>query len=129
MAWVYVIVCLAVIFYIATAWNVGRMRHRHGIRPPACIGHPEFERAFRVQQNTLEQLAPFLPMVYFFGQLVSPIGAALLGAVWIASRILSMQSYMRDPDRRGPGMVLTLLVLVVLTLGVLVQAVIELARA
>ena len=129
MAWVYLVICLAVIFYIVTAGNVGRLRAKHGILAPCCTGHPEFERAFRVQQNTLEQLAPFLPMVYFFGQLVSPVGAALLGALWIASRILYMRSYMADPLKRGPGMIMTVLTLVALTLGVVAAAVTELVHA
>ena len=129
MAWVYLVIALAVIFYLITVANAGRMRAKHGIEAPACIGHPEFERAFRVQQNTLEQLAPFLPMVYFFGQLVSPIGAAGLGALWIIARMLYMHGYMRDPKRRGPGMVLTGLVLAALTLGVLAAAGLELVGA
>ena len=41
----------------------------------------EFERALRVQQNTLEQLVPFVPMVYLFGLLISPIVAAGLGVL------------------------------------------------
>jgi glutathione S-transferase len=74
MAWVYLVLSLAVIFYVATAAIVGHMRHKHNILAPACAGHPEFERAFRVQQNTMEQIVVFLPMDYFFAQLVSPCG-------------------------------------------------------
>jgi glutathione S-transferase len=129
MPWVYLVLCLAVIFYIATGWTVGRMRHKHNILPPACVGHPEFERAFRVQQNTMEQLVPFMPMDYFFAQLVSPLGAAVLGVVWIGGRLLYMQGYMNDPAKRGPGMIMTMLTTAVLTLGVLVAAVIELVHA
>ena len=129
MAWVYLVLSLAVIFYLATAFFVGHMRHKHNILAPACSGHPEFERAFRVQQNTLEQLVAFLPMDYFFAQLVSPIWAALLGAVWIAGRLLYMQGYMKDAAKRGPGAIMTMLTTALLTLGVLAAAVIELARA
>ena len=129
MAWVYIVLCLAVLFYVFAALNVGRLRRKHGILAPACVGHPEFERAFRVQQNTLEQLVPFLPMAYFFGQLVSPTGAAVVGVVWILGRILYMRDYLRDPAKRGPGMMLTLLMLLLLVFGVLGAAVLELARA
>jgi glutathione S-transferase len=129
MAWVYLVLSLAVIFYVATAAIVGHMRHKHNILAPACAGHPEFERAFRVQQNTMEQIVVFLPMDYFFAQLVSPLWAAVLGLVWLAGRLLYRQGYMKDPAKRGPGMIITMLTTALLTLGVLAAAVIELARA
>ena len=129
MAWVYLVLALAVLLYIGTGWLVGRMRHKHHIMPPACVGHPEFERAFRVQQNTLEQLVAFLPMDYFFAQLVSPIGAAVLGAVWILGRLLYAYGYINNPAKRGPGMIMTGLTTLALTLGVIADVVIELARA
>jgi glutathione S-transferase len=127
MALVYVVLCLALIFYFVTVGAVGRLRHRHNIVAPACVGNLEFERAFRVQQNTLEQLVPFLPALYLFGLLISPLWASLLGAVWIGGRLLYMQGYMKDAARRGPGAIITMLTTVVLTLGVLIEAVIELA--
>ena len=129
MAWVYLGLALAVVFYIGTGWLVGRMRHKHQIMPPACIGHPEFERAFRVQQNTMEQLVAFLPMDYFFAQLVSPLWAAVAAGVWILGRLLYAYGYMNDPAKRGPGMIMTGLVTLALTLGVIVDVVIELARS
>ena len=33
--------------------RVGILRGRHNIRAPAARGHPLFERAYRVQLNTL----------------------------------------------------------------------------
>ena len=129
MAWVYLVLCLAIIFYFVTAGAVGRMRQKHHILAPACVGHPEFERAFRVQMNTLEQLVPFMPMLYLFGLLISPVWAALIGAAWVGGRILYMHGYMNDPAKREPGAIITVLTTAVLTLGVLVEAVIELARA
>jgi uncharacterized membrane protein YecN with MAPEG domain len=128
MAWVYLVLSLAVVFYIGTWWLVGRMRHKHQIMPPACVGHPEFERAFRIQQNTMEQLVAFLPMDYFFAQLVSPLWAAVAGAVWILGRLLYAYGYMNDPAKRGPGMIMTGLTTLALTLGVLADVAVELAR-
>ena len=40
---------------MATVGLVGRMRIKHNILAPATTGHPEFDRAFRVQMNTLER--------------------------------------------------------------------------
>jgi glutathione S-transferase len=129
MAWVYLVICCAVVFYIVATGNVGRLRGKLGVHAPACVGHPQFERAFRVQQNTLEQLVPFVPMVYLFGLLISPIVAAGLGGLWLIGRILYMYGYLADPAKRSPGMILTLLALIVLTLGVLGQVIVGLAHA
>ena len=54
---------LAVLWYVVTGIQVGRMRTRYGVRAPATTGDPAFERAFRVQMNELEQLVAFLPAV------------------------------------------------------------------
>ena len=52
---------LALALYIATFLNVGRLRRRFAIEAPAINGPPEFERALRIQHNTIEQLIWFLP--------------------------------------------------------------------
>ena len=48
------------------AFLVGRQRAKHGIKAPATVGHPEFERAFRAHQNTVEQLVIFLPGMWVY---------------------------------------------------------------
>ena len=40
---------------------VGRARGTYGVKAPATTGHPEFERYFRVHQNTLESAYRFHP--------------------------------------------------------------------
>jgi glutathione S-transferase len=96
---------LAVIFYIVTAIRVGRMREKHNIAAPAMTGHPEFERAVRVQMNTLEAMPVFLPALwiaaYYFTKV--PLLAPALGLVWIVGRIVYMQAYMADPSKRSLG--------------------------
>ena len=42
-----------------------------------------FERYYRVHQNTLEQLVIFIPGLYTFAVLVSPLWAAIVGVVFI----------------------------------------------
>ena len=96
---------LAVIFYMVTAWRAGAMREKHNIVAPAVSGHPEFERAWRVQMNTLEAMPVFLPALwiaaYYFTKV--PLLAPALGLVWIVGRIVYMQAYMADPSRRSLG--------------------------
>jgi uncharacterized MAPEG superfamily protein len=109
---------LAVALYMILVWHTGRMRARHGIPAPAIAGHPAFERAYRVQMNTLEQLVPFLPMLWLFAILLDGEWAGGLGLLWVAARVHYAVSYVRDPATRGPGMIATVLVTTVLMLGV-----------
>ena len=44
---------LAIAFYFFTSINVSRSRTATGVKVPAMSGHPDFERAFRIQMNTL----------------------------------------------------------------------------
>ena len=62
-----------------------------------------FERLFRVQQNTLEQLMVFLPALYLFSHYFSPVVAAALGVVYLIGRELyaSTMSRTRPNARSG----------------------------
>lgn len=96
---------LALAFYFYTGFNVAKMRTRHGVHAPACTGHPEFERAFRIQMNTLEQIVVFIPLLWLTTIFFSPFPmiAPILGVVWIIGRAVYMAGYMRAPEKRGPG--------------------------
>jgi glutathione S-transferase len=48
------ITVLALVGYQATGLAVGGARFRHGVKPPSTSGPEPFQRALRVQQNTLE---------------------------------------------------------------------------
>jgi glutathione S-transferase len=96
---------LAVLFYFFTAFRVGGLRGKLGIKAPATVGHPTFERAYRVQLNTLEQMAMFLPLLWldaFYPIAIAWI-APLLGLAWVLGRILYLAAYMKDPDTRLIG--------------------------
>ncbi len=96
---------LAGLFYFFSAFMVGQLRGRHGIKAPACEGHPAFDRAYRVQLNTLEQFGIFLPMLWLAA--LYPIGwawlAPLVGLVWVIARLIYRAGYMADPERRLLG--------------------------
>jgi glutathione S-transferase len=96
---------LAVVLCLYTGALVGRMRSKHAVRPPAVTGAPEFERAFRVQMNTLEQLALFLPLLWLATvyPVVSGYLAPGLGLVWLVGRALYISGYMADPAKRSLG--------------------------
>jgi glutathione S-transferase len=108
---------LALLAYLAMTMNAGRARAKYGIKAPAVTGNEMFERAYRVQMNTLEQMAFFLPAMWLYAVLVSDIGAAVSGLIWVVARIAYLVSYMRDPKTRGPATALTMLVQIGLFLG------------
>ena len=88
---------------LATGVNVGRARVRYGIKAPSVSGHEMFERAYRIQMNTLENAAMMLPALWVNAGFISDRGAAALGAVWLASRIWYALAYQKEPAKRGPA--------------------------
>jgi len=94
---------LAVLWYVVTGIQVGRMRTRYGVRAPATTGDPAFERAFRVQMNELEQLTAYLPAMWIFAVFGDPRLAAAAGAVWLAGRVVYAFGYWREASRRHLG--------------------------
>ena len=113
------VTALALIFYAGVCVVTARVRARSGVQAPAVTGAPEFERAFRIQQNTLEQLIWFLPALWLFAFYVSPGWAGILGLVWIGGRIHYALSYYRDPEARGPGFMTGFAAAAVLLVGAL----------
>ena len=113
---------LAILEYIGLAMLVGYARGRYGVAAPAVTGHPEFERYFRVQQNTLELLVPLVPSAWLFGLYVSAVWGAVLVGVFVIGRAWYAIAYIRDPQRRGPGFGLSFLSLVILAIGALAGA-------
>jgi uncharacterized MAPEG superfamily protein len=117
-----IVVALALIEYMVFALLTGRARVKYGVAAPATVGHPIFDRYFRVQMNTLEQLIVFVPAVFLFGRYVSAPIAAALGVVYILGRILYFVGYVADPAKRAPGFLTSYLATVLLVLGGLAGA-------
>jgi glutathione S-transferase len=94
---------LAVIVYFWIGFRVGQARAKFGIKAPATTGHPDFERTYRVQMNTLEWLPIFLPAIWLAALYASDVFAAVVGLVWIAGRVLYMQGYTQAAEKRETG--------------------------
>jgi len=97
------VTCLAIAFYFFTSACVARAHITFGVKLPAMTGHPDFERVYRVQMNTLEWMPIFLPSLWLFAIYISDPLAAALGVVWIAGRILYMIGYSEAAAKRGRG--------------------------
>jgi uncharacterized membrane protein YecN with MAPEG domain len=120
MELVYVTVLLALLEYTVMAAFVGRARAKHAVLAPATTGHPEFERAYRVHINTLENLIVFVPGVVLFGLYVSELWAAALGVIFVVGRAVYAYGYYQAAEKRGIGAGLTGIVCIVLIVGGLI---------
>ena len=114
------VIALALVLYVVVFAAAGRARHRYDVKAPAVTGPPEFERAIRVQQNTLEQLVWFIPALWLFAVYVSATWGGIIGLVWIAGRAYYARSYYNDPETRGTGFMVGFASAAVLLAGALI---------
>ncbi len=118
--WPSLITLLALLLYLVVIINVGRARAKYKVLPPAMTGDPNFERVLRVQQNTLEQLIFFLPLLWLFSFYVSPFWGAGIGAVWLVGRIVYAWGYYQAAEKRTVGFGISSISSMVLLVGSLV---------
>ena len=120
------IILIALAQYVYFALRVGAARARYGVDAPHTSGDERWERLYRVQMNTLEQLIVFVPASMLFASYISARWAWLPGVVFILGRQLYAWEYVRNPKSRGPGMGITLLANAVLLIGALVGVALQL---
>ena len=113
------IVLLALLQYVWFTARVGLARGKYNVNAPACEGDETWNRLFRVQQNTMEQLIVFIPAIFAFSYYLSESWMLVPGLAFIIGRFLYSAEYQKDPKSRTPGMAITLLSNVVLVLGAL----------
>src|SRR5665213_2113448 len=119
MLWIALVVLLALLEYLVFGSLVGAARGRYKIAAPATVGHPVFERTFRVHYNTLEMLVVFIPSIWLFGMYLNPRWGAIIGAVFLLGRALYAVGYIRAPEKRELGAMLSFASLAVLLVGAL----------
>lgn len=113
-------VMLALIEYMVITAMVGSARVKYKVPAPATTGDPIFERYFRVQQNTMEQLVVFIPAIFVFATYVHMIAAAALGFVFVVARAVYAMGYVKEPGKRAGGAAATFLVNAILVVGGLI---------
>ena len=94
---------LAIALYFFLATRVPVARRTFGVKLPATSGPPDFERVFRVHQNTLEWMPTFLVPLWLCAIYLSDVGAAVLGLVWISGRVAYFVGYRQAVEKRLPG--------------------------
>ncbi len=126
MAYIDIVTALALLQFVVFCFQVGGARTKYGVHAPAVTGNEIFERYFRVQQNTLEQLIVFLPGLYLFSSYFNPRLGAALGVVYLIGRQLYAANYVKDPAKRGPGFGLSFFPSLILLAGGLIGAILRL---
>ncbi len=119
MAWVDLIIVLALIQYLSCTILVGRARRKYDIKAPATTGHEIFERFYRVQMNTLELLVVFIPALWLAAKYWSPIWMGSIGAIYIIGRVIYLMAYIKNPTNRAIGFSLSMMSIVILILAAL----------
>jgi hypothetical protein len=114
---VYSVMGLALLQYLFFGMAVGAARGRHGVKAPATSGNEIFERYYRVQMNTLELLIVLVPALPLFAYYVSVRWAVVLGLVYVVGRFVYFFAYVKAPEKRGLGYLLSYVPAVVLLVG------------
>jgi glutathione S-transferase len=114
-----IVTLLAVAFYFFLATRVAVARGRFNVPLPATTGNPDFERIFRVHQNTLEWLPIFLVSLWLCALYLNDVGAAVLGLIWIGGRAAYFIGYSNAVARRLPGFSIQSAACILLFLGAL----------
>lgn len=125
MHYVEIVIALVVLQYLFFITLVGRARGRYGIKAPAITGHEGFERAYRVQMNTLELMVALLPSMLIASRFWPAEWVAGVGAVYLVGRFIYWRAYVRAPASRAVGFALSMLPVLVLLLMALAGAILR----
>jgi glutathione S-transferase len=120
MAYVQLIIVLALIEFVLFGYAVGGARTRYQVPAPATSGHEVFERYFRAHMNTLEQLVVFLPSIWLFAHYINAWIAVALGALFIIGRALYFRGYVQSAQTRHAGFMISAIPNVTLLVGALI---------
>ena len=118
-ALVSIVTLVSLLLYFYMGLRVGQGRSKYGVEAPAIHGHPDFERLFRVQANTLEWLPIYLVSLWIFALSWDSLVAAGLGVVWIIGRVMYMTGYSKAAGARSTGFLIQLAATAILLFGAL----------
>jgi uncharacterized membrane protein YecN with MAPEG domain len=120
MQYIELVAILAVTQLIFFAMATGAARAKSGIKAPAISGDEKYERAYRVQLNTVELIIPFLVALYLSAQYWSTLVVAGIGAIYLVGRMIYWRAYMKEPTSRALGFGLSMFPTLILILMALV---------
>lgn len=123
MEYTVIIIGLALIQYKLFGLRAGIARGKYKIPAPKTVGNEDWERLFRVHQNTMEQLVTFIPAVLAFTYYVSPLWAQVLGVAFILARQYYSHTYIKNPPTRmfPPSFFINVILVIGSLVGVILQ--------
>ena len=111
------ITLLTILLMFGLTFNVGRARGKFQVRAPAVSGHEHFERAYRIQLNTIENVLMFLPALWLYAIFIGDKGAGDSGVIWLIARAWYAIAYQLNPAKRGFAFLISILVVAGLWTG------------
>ncbi len=108
MEYTVLIILIALLQYIYFLGKVAYYRGKLDVHAPKTVGNDVWERIYRVQQNTTEQLIIFIPALFLFSEFVSSTWVILPGIAYLLGRVLYSIRYVKNPNSRGLGMALSI---------------------
>ncbi len=114
MYWAALITVIVLIEYFVFQGFVGFARQKANIPAPKVVGDEQYERWYRVQLNTVEQLVIFLPALWLCAYFGASTVVLVAGAAFAVGRPIYAMSYVADPEKRTVGFLLGWLANVVL---------------
>jgi glutathione S-transferase len=112
-----IVTLLVVAFYFFIATRVAAAHIKFGVKLPAMSGHPDFERIYRVQMNTLEWMPIFLPLLWLSAIYFSDLASAAVGFLWVVGRILYFRGYSAAVEKRFLGFLIQATACILLFIG------------
>jgi uncharacterized MAPEG superfamily protein len=103
MIYVALVTLLILIQYLIFMMQVGAARGKGKVQAPAVTGEEAYERASRVQMNTIEQMVVTLPAMWLVANFFRADVAAVLGVLFLIGRFIYSAAYRKDPASRGLG--------------------------
>jgi len=122
-----IVTLLVVLFYFFVALRVAVAHGKYNVKLPAVSGHPDFERVYRVQMNTLEWAPIFLPLLWLCALYLGDLVAAALGLLWLVGRIVYYLGYTQTVAKRRPGFFIQSTACLLLLIGAIAGLVIRFA--
>ncbi len=117
---VVIVTVLALMQYMYFGIQVGGAHQKFGVKAPSMAGDPQFDRVYRVHQNTLEQLIVLIPALWMYAHYVNPLWGAGMGAVYLIGRFIYRVEYIKDPATRTLGFTLSFMPGAIMSVWVLV---------